>query len=56
MACVISCQSENNIPVVGKEEIRRSRDMAWIRIDSYYSSDMTKEIGKEQCFCSQNIC
>lgn len=42
-ACVIACHSENNVPVVGREEIRKSRNMHWLRIDRYYSSEDTFE-------------
>jgi MoCo/4Fe-4S cofactor protein with predicted Tat translocation signal len=60
-ACVVSCSVENNVPVVGRAEIRKKRSMHWLRIDRYFTFtnvkniDYTKDLFLERDFEGKNI-
>lgn len=53
-ACIVACQSENNISVVGRKEVAKGREMTWIRIERYYKGDTEKASVRQQpVMCQQ---
>ena len=54
-ACVVACQAENNVPVVGKEEVARGREMYWLRVDHYLIDDQEGETPDDPGFAFQPL-